>query len=200
MQLFLNTTSPFARVARVIVLEKGLNDRVDLVWSDPWGNDPALLAAHPQLRIPVLMTNDGHAIAESLLIAQYLDQCGSGTPLVPAEHAASVLARTSVAYGLMESAFNLVIARKYEGAQAADASVMGQRRLAALARALHHIETSLPALPGTALSLDQITTAVALEYVIFRLPDMLPASASWRTQQWLAQMQQRPSLVSTAFH
>ena len=67
MQLFLNTTSPFARVARVIVLEKGLTDRVDLVWSDPWGNDPALLAAHPQLRIPVLMTNDGHAIAESLL-------------------------------------------------------------------------------------------------------------------------------------
>ena len=200
MQLFLNTTSPFARVARVIVLEKGWADRVDLVWSDPWSNDPVLLAAHPQLRIPVLVTNDGQAIAESLLIAQYLDQEGSGAPLVPAEHAASVLARTSVAYGLMETAFQLVIARKYDGAQVADSSVMGQRRTAALARALHHIETSLPALPGTALSLDQITTAIALEYVIFRLPSMLPAGSFSLTQQWLAQMQQRPSLVTTAFH
>ncbi len=132
MQLFLNATSPFARVARVAALHHGLADQLTLVWSDPWNQDPALLAAHPQLRIPVLVTAEGHAISESLLIAQYLDHIGSGPALVPADHSAAVLARASVAYGLMESAFNVVIARKYEGTAVADASVLGQRRLAAL--------------------------------------------------------------------
>nr|WP_174862152.1 glutathione S-transferase N-terminal domain-containing protein [Comamonas jiangduensis] len=39
-----------------------------------------MLAAHPQLRIPVLVTGEGHAISESLLIAQYLEHIGSGPP------------------------------------------------------------------------------------------------------------------------
>ncbi|MBO1997060.1 glutathione S-transferase N-terminal domain-containing protein [Staphylococcus epidermidis] len=82
-RLFLNATSPFARVARVIALEKGLNP--ELVRCDPWANDPALPAVHPQARIPVLLTEDGHAIAESLLIAQYLDTLGHGASLLPAQ-------------------------------------------------------------------------------------------------------------------
>ncbi len=44
----------------------------------------------------------------------------------------------------MESAFNVVIARKYEGERVADASVLGQRRLAALNRALTLLENARP--------------------------------------------------------
>lgn len=198
MQLFLNATSPFARVARVVALEKGLGDRLTLVNADPWSNDPALLAVHPQLRIPVLITPEGQAIAESLLIAQYLDSVGSGPALVPASHAASVLAHTSVAYGLMEAAFQTVIARKYEGAQA-DASVMGQRRLAAIARVLAQLESAPPAALLAHATLDAITTAVALDYVRFRLPALLELSAYPQLHQWLAQAHQQPHLASTRF-
>ncbi|MBO1925749.1 glutathione S-transferase N-terminal domain-containing protein [Staphylococcus epidermidis] len=56
---------------------------------DPWANDPALPAVHPQARIPVLLTEDGHAIAESLLIAQYLDTLGRGASLLPAQEMAA---------------------------------------------------------------------------------------------------------------
>ena len=198
MQLFLNATSPFARVARVIAVEKGLQDRVTLVWSDPWNNDPALLAAHPQLRIPVLITDDGHAISESLLIAQYLDHIGHGASLVPAAQTSAILARTSVAYGLMEAAFNVVIARKYEGS-AADASVMGQRRLAAIARALARLENQLPAPVDANITLDQIATAVALAYVQFRLPELLSATDYPQLHQWLQTAEQRASLAHTKF-
>ena len=62
MQLFLNTSSPFARVARVVALEKGLADQLELVWCDPWNNDPALLAQHPQARIPVLSRTMGRPL------------------------------------------------------------------------------------------------------------------------------------------
>lgn len=198
MQLFLNATSPFARVAHVIALEKGLQDHLTLVWSDPWNNDPALLTAHPQLRIPVLITDDGHAISESLLIAQYLDRIGQGMHLVPVQQMGAVLARASVAYGLMEAAFNVVIARKY-AVDTADASVMGQRRLAAMARALQHLETSPPAPQQQHMTLDQVMAAVALEYLCFRLPTLWPTDCTPGLYAWLAEMRQRPSLQSTRF-
>lgn len=198
MQLFLNATSPFARVARIVALEKGFADQLDLVWSDPWNNDPALLAQHPQARIPVLVTDDGQAISESLLIAQYLDQMGHGASLVPPAQMSTILARTSVAYGLMEAAFNVVIARKYEG-EAADNSVMGQRRLAAMGRALAQLEKSFSTPVDEKITLDQIATAVALAYVQFRLPALLQAAAYPQLHQWLQQAEQRASLAQTKF-
>ncbi len=198
LQLFLNATSPFARLARVVALEKGLGQRLQLVACDPWNNDPALLAQHPQARIPVLVTDSGAAIAESLLIAQYLDHLGTGPALVPADQMAPVLARTSVAYGLMEAAFNMVIARKYEGS-AADGSALGQRRLAAIARALAQLEATALAPLGTALTLDQIATAVALAYVQFRLPELLQPAHYPQLHAWLQQAEQRPALAQTRF-
>ena len=198
MQLFLNATSPFARVARIAALEKGLAERVQLVWSDPWNHDPALLAVHPQLRIPVLVTDEGQAIAESLLIAQYLDQIGTGPALVPPTQCAAVLAQASVGYGLMEAAFAVVIARKYQGTEA-DASVLGQRRLAALGRTLAQLEQTPPRPVGADFGLDQITVAVGLEYVRFRLPALLPADAYPRLHAWLEAARQRPSLHATRF-
>ena len=198
MQLFLNATSPFARVARVVALEKGLSEQLQLVWCDPWNNDPALLAQHPQGRIPVLVTEDGTAIAESLLIAQYLDHMGSGAPLVPQQQIGPVLARTSVAYGLMEAAFSVVIARKHEGT-AADASVMGQRRLAAIVRALAQLEKNIAVSIEAHITLDQIATAVALAYVQFRLPAWFPAEDYPQLHQWLQQAEQRASLAHTKF-
>lgn len=198
MQLFLNATSPFARLARVVALEKGLEDQLELVWCDPWNNDPALLAAHPQLRIPVLLTDSGHAISESLLIAQYLDHIGHGPALVLPAQMADILARTSVAYGLMEAAFGVVIGRKNEGAEVADATVMGQRRLAAMARVLTHLEdTASTAIPRW--TLDMLCTAIALEYVRFRLPALLPAASYPRLHAWLAQAAQHPHLRATQF-
>ena len=186
MQLFLNATSPFARVARVAALHHQLQTQLQLVWCDPWSNDPALLAVHPQARIPVLVTPGGQAISESLLIAQYLDHIGHGMPLLPTADIAALLARTSEAYGLMEAAFNVVIARKNEGADAADASVMGQRRLAAITRVLQQWLASPPPAPTNALTLADITAAVALDYVRFRLPALLEPAAYQPLQHWLA--------------
>jgi len=198
MQLFLNATSPFARLARVVALEKGLEDQLQLVWCDPWNNDPALLAEHPQARIPVLVTDDGQAISESLLIAQYLDHIGQGERLVPPAQMSAILARTSVAYGLMEAAFNVVIARKYEGA-AADSSVMGQRRLAAMGRALAQLEKSVSTPVIEQITLDKIATAVALAYVQFRLPALLLEADYPQLHQWLQKAEQRASLAHTKF-
>jgi glutathione S-transferase len=81
MQLLLNQTSPYARVARLTALEAGLGDRLELVWSDPWNEDAQLLAANPVNKVPVLITDEGIALSETLLICVYLHQRAGGGPL-----------------------------------------------------------------------------------------------------------------------
>lgn len=197
MQLLLNPTSPFARVARMAALEAGLADRLTLVWCDPWSDDPALLAVHPGGRVPVLVTDEGVALAESLLIAQYLDQRAGGGRLLPPDQLAATLHRVSVGYGLMEAAFQTVIARKHDG-HAADASVMGQRRAAALTRGLAVLADEAAWLPEAQAgwALDAIVVAVALAYLRFRLPEVaVPAVL----QAWLDRVAHHPSLRGTDF-
>lgn len=197
MKLYLNATSPFARVARIIALEKGLQDQLELCWSDPWSNEPALLQVNPVGRIPVLVTEDGHAIAESLLIAQYLDTLAPTPVLLPATRLAAVLQRTGLGYGLMEAAFTTVIGRKHDAD--ADQSVLGQRRLQAIDRSIQALASVHQGDEQQVSDLSTIVTAVALDYVLFRLPEIgwrsrYPALAAWH-QRIIAQA----SFIETAF-
>jgi len=188
MQLFLNTTSPYARVARIAALEKGLADRVELIWCDPWSDDAALLAVNPVGRVPALTTDDGTALVESPLIAMHLDAVGQGPDLVPGAQQSEVLHRAGLGQGLMEAAFNSVIGRKHHGA-AADDSVLGQRRARAIARTLAALDNEVitggdkPGNGGT-VTLGDIAVAVALDYLLFRMPEIdwqprHPALADW---------------------
>jgi len=77
MKLLGTLTSPYARLTRIALLEKGLEDRVELVWTktrDP--NDP-LLATHPSGRVPVLILDDGTILEDTPVIVDYFDSLAS---------------------------------------------------------------------------------------------------------------------------
>ncbi len=84
MELYLNATSPYARLVRIVLLEKGLADAVTLKWCDPWADDADLLKANPAGRIPALVTEEGTTLSESMLIAVYLDSVSPNPPMLPA--------------------------------------------------------------------------------------------------------------------
>ena len=71
MQLLANTTSPFVRIARICLIEKGVEVEPTLV--DPWADDARLRAANAATRVPTLLLDDGTPLSESLLIAQWLE-------------------------------------------------------------------------------------------------------------------------------
>ena len=73
MKLLMNTTSPYARIARVALWEKGFSD-IETRIVDPWGDTPELLAANPAARVPTLVTDDGQTLTESLLIVLWLEE------------------------------------------------------------------------------------------------------------------------------
>jgi len=200
MELLLNRTSPYARIARIVALEKGCADKLVLAWSDPWNDDARLLQHNPVRRVPVLVTDDGYSITESLLIALYLDKIGTGDTLLPPERYADTLQLTGWAQGLIDAAFTTMITRKHHGKEIDD-SVLGQRRRQAIERTLPVLNaayaTSLSA--SGSLTLADIVVAVALDYIAFRLPEVEWQSKYPSLVALRARMLLRDSFSSTVF-
>lgn len=198
MELYLNTTSPYARLVRIVLLEKGLSDAVTLKWCDPWADDPALLKANPAGRIPVLITEEGTTLSESMLIAVYLDSAYPEKPVLPPSHLGEVMHLAGLGQNLMEAAFTTVIARKHNGNEV-DNSVLGARRLRAIQRLLEQLNRELGEAPVGVIHLGEIAVAVALDYLAFRLPEVAWREECQQLQAWHAGVTARASFQETAF-
>lgn len=199
MELFLNATSPYARMARIVMMEKGLASNVTLRWCDPWANDAELLEANPAGRIPALITEDGTTLGESLLIAYFLDGIGQGESLLPATRLSQVLHLAGLGQGLMDAAFSTVITRKHMGAEV-DESVLGQRRKHAIQRILERLASELDEDKASDnVTLGDISVAVALDYVAFRLPEVNWPQGRPQLDAWHRRIAGRESFRQTAF-
>ena len=77
MKLLCTKTSPYARLTRIVLLEKGLADRVELVWTKTRDPDDPILATHPSGRVPVLILDDGTMLEDTPVIVDYLDSLTS---------------------------------------------------------------------------------------------------------------------------
>ncbi|GHB05719.1 glutathione S-transferase family protein [Modicisalibacter luteus] len=188
LELFLNATSPYARIVRVCALEKGLEDRLILNWVDPWADDAELIEVNPSAKVPALCCEDRTSITETLPILYYLDSLTEKPILLPRESLAAVLHGVGLGMGLVDAGFQTVIARKYAGRTDADRSHLGKRRLAAIERILSRLEAETVSRNSyngdTQLTLDDIVIGVALDYLRFRLPEVewplrFPALAAW---------------------
>lgn len=199
MKLLLNATSPFARLVRIVMLEKGLEEQIELVWSDPWGEDPFLMETNPLGRIPALVCDSGTTLCESHLIASYLDNEFPGKALIPGDQKESVLYLAGLGQGLMEAAFSTVISRKYLNEEA-NQSVLSELRWAAIHRTLEQLEVNIDQHSSPdVLTLGDITVAVALDYIIFRLSELDTAHKYPKLEAWRAALAERSSFSSTAF-
>lgn len=81
MKLYITPGSPYARMARVVVLEKGLESRVEIVRAQTRLANSPYYAINPSGRVPYLVRDDGVGMEESSLICAYLDQL-DGKPLL----------------------------------------------------------------------------------------------------------------------
>lgn len=79
--LYHQPLSPFCRKIRVMLGEKRL--AYELIDEKPWEERDGFLALNPGGTVPVLVEDNGTAIAESLAIAEYLDEVYTAIPLIP---------------------------------------------------------------------------------------------------------------------
>ena len=83
MKLYTTLTSPYGRIARIVILEKGLQDHVLLEKAATRTPGSPYYAINPSGRVPYLLLDDGSGIEESSLICEYLDHA-DGEPSLTA--------------------------------------------------------------------------------------------------------------------
>jgi glutathione S-transferase len=171
MRLFYSATSPYARIARIALAEKGITG-VDERLTDPWDDDPDLLEANPSARVPSVVLDGGLPLTESLLIVLWLETQRPAPSLLGVEPA-RVLSKAGVAMGAIDAAAAIIIGRKMTDA-GFDESPVGLRRRRSVVQALGRLEADPPGDGGGAVDLSMIATVVALDYMRFRFP-----SAPW---------------------
>jgi len=73
MQLYISPGSPYARVVRIVVIEKKLSDKVEVIAAKTRTTDSPYYQINPSGRVPHLVCDDGVALEDSGLISSYLD-------------------------------------------------------------------------------------------------------------------------------
>jgi glutathione S-transferase len=91
MKLYITAGSPYARLARMIVIEKGLQSRVAEVVAKTRAPDSPFYPINPSGRVPYLVCEDGFGLEESAAICEYLDSL-DGAPILSRPFALQALA------------------------------------------------------------------------------------------------------------
>jgi glutathione S-transferase len=73
MKLYVTLTSPYARLARIVIAEKGLDDRVEIIAAKTRTADSPYYQINPSGRVPYLIDDAGVGMEDSQVICAYLD-------------------------------------------------------------------------------------------------------------------------------
>ena len=164
MKLFSTPTSPFVRLVRMALIEKGLDGTVETVPTDAWADAPALLDANPAGKVPALVTDDGSRLTEALLILAHLDRVQPEPPVLTD---AAALSRGGLAFGVFDAAVAILIGRK--SAPDFDTSMVGTKRFRTMREGLARLDAALP--DRGAFDIGAIAAITAMDYLRLRFPD-----------------------------
>ena len=168
MKLIISTTSPYSRKCRVMVREMGLTGRIEEVEAHPFDDDPDLLRANPLGRVPCLQMDDGQALTESALIADYIaEQAGDPWPRDWTDRRLEALGN-----GLLDLTVMRRVEMVRDEGQRSDFWI--GRRERGILRALDELETVVADMENP-MAQGPLTMAVALAYLDFRYPE-----SDWR--------------------
>ena len=171
MKILSNTTSPYARIARIALAEKGF-DVSATQFLNPWNDDAVLLGLNPAARVPTIATDEGLPITESLLILLWLEKKVPEPSLLdgPLDRLISQAGR---AMGVIDAMANIVTGTMQMDPAWGETRV-GLRRRRTIVTGLRTVEADPPDYAGGAPNVAVITAVVAIDYLRLRFAD-----ASW---------------------
>jgi glutathione S-transferase len=74
MKLYVTPGSPYARMARIVVIEKALESRVEVIFAQTRTAGSPYYHINPSGRVPYLVRDDGVGMEESAVICAWFDQ------------------------------------------------------------------------------------------------------------------------------
>jgi glutathione S-transferase len=198
MKLYITPGSPYARVARIVVLEKGLQDRVEVIPARTRATNSPYYAVNPSGRVPYLVRDDGVGLEESAVICAWLDHC-HGDPvfdLPPGDMAWEARRLEALARSMMDglSVWVREILRPED--ERSPGVIRHEADRASRMADLWDVEIDHPWMRG-ALNLAQITLGCALGLEA-RNPDINWRPGRTKLSDWFDRIAARPSFAATA--
>jgi len=198
MKLVIAKPSPFARKARVALLEKGIAFETEI--DVPWNPGAAASKLNPLGKIPILVLDDGRVIHDSKVIVEYLEMLGRPPQLLPSDPALRLAHKQieATADGVCEAVVLIVLERSRAPAlQSSDWIVRQLRKVEAGTSALASELGPRQWFVGSALGLADIAVGCMLGYLDLRLPE-----SGWRARHaslvaFAERMFARPSFAAT---
>lgn len=195
MKLYTTPTSPYGRIVRIAVIEKGLQDRVGILPARTRTERSPYYDVNPSGRVPYLVRDDGTGLEDSRLIAAWLDHLGGGSTLFPAGEAFWEHERLeALARSFLDGIALLLREFRRPADERSPTIIEHERARAARLAAFWEREVAHPLMQGP-LNMSQIVLAVALD---LDRDDRMPG-LPWRANHpdlvaWLAERAGRPSM------
>jgi glutathione S-transferase len=197
MKLFTSPTSPYARKARVIIYEHGIDKMVEEIQTNP-ATSEELHRINPLGKIPTLVLDDGSVLFDSPVICEYLDELGGGKffPGKSMWRTTSGRWRALTLQALGDGIADAAVARVREGRrpEGAKNSEVVANSMAAIVRSLDVLERAGFRESPT---IGEIAVACAIGYLDFRLPDTAWRDTRPKLREWYEEFVIYPSMKAT---
>jgi glutathione S-transferase len=179
MKLIGSVTSPFVRKVRVVMAEKKLDYAFEL--DNVWGADTKIHLSNPLGKVPCLVMEDGSAMYDSRVIAEYLDMLTPVCKLLPpnGRDRADVKVWEALADGVLDAAVLVRLERTLRPKEQQSEPWMG-RQMGKVHAGLHVMSDKLGDAPfcmGNHYTLADVAVGCALGWLLFRFPEI-----DWRTE------------------
>ena len=198
LKLYITQNSPYARLARITVLEKGLEDKVKQIVAQTRSIDSPYYEINPSGRVPCLILPDGTRLEESQVVCSYLDNLDNaplfGAP--PGSNGFHVQRLEAMARSLADGV-SVWIREGFRPQQQRSPGVIDHERDRA-ARLIEVWETEVmhPVMGGKLSNMAQMTLIVALHLERWN-PDFEWRDGHPNLVNWAESLAVRPSIRDT---
>lgn len=170
MKLYYGTTSPYVRKVVIAAEECGLDDQIERVETFPWDKDTTYGGVNPVGKVPALVTDDGQVLYDSPVIVEYLDTLHDGEKLIPpsGRDRFEIMRIAALADGMMDAVI-LLYSELERRPKELQWDFWDQRMRNTVARSLGALEADAANFDPSKPDLAQITTAVGVGWIEFRL-------------------------------
>jgi glutathione S-transferase len=171
VKLIIARPSPYARKARIALLEKGI--AFETVVENPWLPDTKVPGANPLGKVPALILEDGSVVHDSKVIIEYLETLDRAPHLLPRDAKLRVAHKQieAIADGICDA----VVLIALEGARpaqtrSADWIERQRKKIVAGTAELSRLLGDRDWFTDAGFGLAEVATVCALEYIDFRYP------------------------------
>lgn len=199
MKLIGSVTSPYVRKVRVVLAEKKLDYVFEL--ENVWSPDTKISASNPLGKVPCLVMEDGSAMYDSRVIAEYLDTLTPVCKLLPANSRdrANVKVWEALADGVADAAVLAYLERTQRPAELQSPAWI-ERQMGKVRAGLQVMSDNLGEQPfcmGIHYTLADVAVGCMLGWLLLRFP-----AIAWRDEhanlaRLFDKLSERPSFKDT---